>query len=172
MMGFVYDKEEGVLSITMDDEYLPMRLLLFAGLIVLEAGLYGFGAAIQTINIGKLEQDMEAGNKKAARLLRVVNRPSRFVHVIYIVTHLAGMIAGAYILTVFPVYPAAFFAAALFLLISLISFGIIVPKHCAVRKPEKWGYRLLPLIFFHETFFPLNCGYQRRMPFVSSSDRN
>lgn len=140
----------------MDDEYLPLRLLLFIGFLVLEAGFYGFGAAIQNINIGKLEQDAEAGNKKAARLLRVVNRPSRFVQVIHLVTHLVGMITGAYILTAFQFYVAVFFAAALFLLVSLVSFGITIPKHCAARKPEEWGIRLFPFIFFAtKLFLPL-----------------
>lgn len=48
----------------MEDGYSPMSLFLFIGFIVLEACLYGFGAAIQNVNTVKLEQEMEAGNQK------------------------------------------------------------------------------------------------------------
>ena len=42
----------------MEDGYSPMSLFLFIGFIVLEACLYGFGAAIQNVNTVKLEQEM------------------------------------------------------------------------------------------------------------------
>lgn len=150
----------------MDDGYWPAPLLLLLGFIVLEAGLYGFGAAIQNINTGKLEQDMEAGSRKAARLLRIVNRPTPFVNAIQISAHLVGMATGGCIVPAFcfslerilmergmvpggaePVLRVlVLICAALVLLVLLISFGVIIPKRCAVRKPEEWGYFLLPMI--------------------------
>ena len=67
-------------------------------LFLLEAVFYGFGSAIQNVNEGKLEEEAAGGNKKAARLLEIVNRPVRFVHTIQVTTHLMGMIIGAAIL--------------------------------------------------------------------------
>lgn len=160
----------------MEDGYSPMSFVLFIGFIVLEACLYGFGAAIQNVNTVKLEQEMEAGNQKAARLLRVVNRPTRFVNAIQIITHLVGMITGAFILTAFRFYLEKILAenslwlqsqeqirrifllavVALVLLVLLISFGVIIPKRCAARNPEAWGYRLLPVIvLITRIFLPL-----------------
>lgn len=160
----------------MEDGYSPMSLLLFIGFIVLEACLYGFGAAIQNINTVKLEQDMEAGNRRAARLLRVVNRPTRFVNAIQIITHLVGMITGACIISALRFYLEKILsgnklwlegseqirrlfllaAAALVLLVLLISFGVIIPKRCAAKNPEAWGYRLLPVIaLITRIFLPL-----------------
>lgn len=160
----------------MEDGYSPMSLLLFIGFILLEACLYGFGAAIQNVNTVKLEQEMEAGNKKAARLLRVVNRPTRFVNAIQIITHLVGMITGAYIISAFRFSMERILAGntvwmqsqeqirqvfllvmiALVLLVLLISFGVIIPKRCAARAPESWGYRLLPAIaLITRIFLPL-----------------
>ena len=83
---------------------MPMSFGLLIGFILLEACLYGFGAAIQNVNTCKLEQEMEAGNIKAARLLRIVNRPTRFVNAIQIITHLVGMITGAYVVSAFRFY--------------------------------------------------------------------
>ena len=42
----------------MDDGYSPFSMLLLIGFIGLEACFYGFGAAIQNVNPGKLEQDL------------------------------------------------------------------------------------------------------------------
>ncbi len=160
----------------MEDGYSPMSLFLFIGFIVLEACLYGFGAAIQNVNTVKLEQEMESGNQKAARLLRVVNRPTRFVNAIQIITHLTGMITGAFILSAFRFYLEKILAGnqfwlqspeqirrvlllagiALVLLVLMISFGVIIPKRCAARNRESWGYRLLPLIvLITRVFLPL-----------------
>lgn len=84
----------------MDDGYSPVSILVLIGFILLEAVFYGFGSAIQNVNEGKLEDEAEDGNRKALRLLEIVNRPGRFVHTIQITTHLIGMITGAVILPV------------------------------------------------------------------------
>ena len=84
----------------MDDGYSPVSILVLIGFILLEAVFYGFGSAIQNVNEGKLEEEVRQGNRKAARLLEIVNRPGRFVHTIQITTHLIGMITGAVILPV------------------------------------------------------------------------
>lgn len=156
----------------MDDGYPPVSILVLIGFILLEAVFYGFGSAIQNVNEGKLEDEAEEGNKKAARLLEIVNRPGRFVHTIQITTHLIGMITGAVIL---PVQvnglmrhihlfkslvwwePVLFLAAAVIgLLLVIISFGIIIPKCLAAKEPEKWGYHMLPIVlFFAGVFMPL-----------------
>ncbi|MBS6954167.1 MAG: HlyC/CorC family transporter [Enterocloster asparagiformis] len=100
----------------MDDGYSPVGILVLIGLILLEAVFYGFGSAIQNVNEGKLEEEMENGNQKAARLLRIVNRPTRFVNTIQITTHLAGIITGIIVL---PMMVSA--AAARFKTMSLMS---------------------------------------------------
>lgn len=144
---------------------MPLSLLLLVGFILLEACFYGFGAAIQNVNAGKLEQDMENGSRRAARLLRVVNRPGRFVNTIQIMTHIIGMITGSYLLMTFRLQleqilggssllfgqeplgrGLAAVSAGLLLLVALVCFGIIIPKQCARIKPEVWGYRLYPVV--------------------------
>lgn len=84
----------------MDDGNSPVSFIVLIGVILLEAVFYGFGAAIQNVNEGKLEEDAEAGNGKAARLLRIVTQPGRFVNTIQISTHLVGIVTGIFILPV------------------------------------------------------------------------
>lgn len=160
----------------MDDGYSPLSILLLLGFILLEACFYGFGAAIQNVNPGKLEQDMEGGRVKAGRLLRVVNRPGRFVNTIQVMTHLIGMVTGAYIMLKFRIRLDHILAgsgslmknqelfrqflssvlAVILLVVALVSFGIIIPKRCAARNPEQWGYALLPVVMFVvKIFLPL-----------------
>lgn len=46
--------------------------------------------------------------------------------------------------------------ATLLLLVLVVSFGIIIPKRLAAKKPEKWGYFMLPAVtFFAGLFYPL-----------------
>jgi len=145
----------------MDDSYWPLSLAVFIAFLIVEAVFYGFGAAIQNVNVNDLEKEMLAGNKKARHLLRIVNRPTRFVNSIQIVTNVIGIVIGAYILGawrqkfehLFPVngeriwFPVLSMAlSSIILLVLLISFGIVIPKRCAAKNPEKWGYALVSVV--------------------------
>lgn len=150
----------------MDDGYGPdfiLGILCFVVFLLLEAAFYGFGAAIQNINESELERRMEKGDIKAARLLRIVNRPTRFVNTIQVASHAIVMIMGVWFLRQWSIpleklpgqVPAAYegllrggvmTALGILMILVLVCFGIIVPKYCAAKKPEVWGYRLLPLM--------------------------
>lgn len=149
----------------MDDGNPLIRVIIFIAFIVLDAIFYGFGAAIQNVNTTELEHQMEEGSEKAAKLLHIVNRPTRFVNTIQITTNLIGMVTGVYVLGQFKIWLEAIlsrgsdgpnrwislfslFLVGACLIILLISFGIIIPKRCAAENPEKWGYRMLPAVTF------------------------
>ncbi len=144
----------------MDDGNWPLSILIFLGFILTDGMLYGFGAAIQNLNGGILEKEAGEGNKRAGRLLAVLEQPTEFVSTVQIVTNLIGLISGAVILK----HAGAFLSlmihktgirleepwtvlatavAAVALLSVLISLGIVIPKRLASRKPEKWAYRFL-----------------------------
>lgn len=147
----------------MEDGYPPLSILVFIAFILLEAVFYGFGAAIQNLNVNNLEKETEEGNQKAQKLLRIVNRPARFINSIQIMTNLIGIITGTYIFNQWrrrlevvldrveglnhgwiPVLSMALILALI--LVILISFGIVIPKRCAERKPEKWAYAMQPVV--------------------------
>lgn len=149
----------------MDDGNPLLRVILFIGFILLDAVFYGFGSAIQNVNTNELDKEMEEGSDRARKLLHIVNRPGRFVNTIQVTTNLIGMITGAVVLGALGRYferalrqaaalPATWLSVlslilvALLLIILLISFGIVIPKRCAAKNPERWGYRMLPIVSF------------------------
>ncbi|MEF9939169.1 MAG: hemolysin family protein [Clostridium sp.] len=149
----------------MDDGYWPLSVLILAGFILIDAILYGFGAAIQSMNLNSLEKEAEEGNDKAKRLLVLINKPAEFINTVQVATNLIGIIAGAYVLGQLgflfrllinkaeggrdlAIYSISVIVAGIFLLAILISFGIVIPKKCASRKPEKWGYGTIQIVRF------------------------
>lgn len=149
----------------MDDGYWPLSILILAGFILIDAILYGFGAAIQGLNVNSLEKSAEDGNEKAKKLLSILNRPAEFINTVQVATNLIGIAAGAYVLGQMgnllrnfmrraegigdvAVYAGSIVVAGLFLLAFLISFGIVIPKKMAVRKPEKWAYDSIGTVSF------------------------
>ena len=146
----------------MDDGYSPLSIVLFLMFILLEAGFYAFGAAVQNMNQGNLEQEKENGNKKAQKLLWIANQPAGFINSIQIMTNANAMVIGAYILGRWSkrleallknpgmkdswIHVVSLAVMGIVALVLLISFGVVIPKYCAAKKPEKWGYALLPFI--------------------------
>lgn len=147
----------------MDDGYWPYSLMLFWVFVVLEAAFYGFGSAIRNINVSNLEKEAELGSRKAGKLLKIAGQPSRFIDSIQIVGNTIGMITGAFILKQWSqklenaiwqtellgglaVKAVSLTLIGVLLLVCTVSFGIIIPKQCGAREPERWGYGLLPFV--------------------------
>ena len=133
----------------MDDGYTGIQILVLIGLVILEAVFYGFGSALQNVNETELESQMESGSRKAARLLRILNRPTLFINTSQAFTSAATLIVGAFIFrkAVWSSQnPVSILAEALVYIIFLVSFGMVIPKRCAARNPEQWGYATLPII--------------------------
>lgn len=141
----------------MEDGYWPLSILIFIGFILIDMVLYGFGAAIQSMNLTALERAAEEKDERAAKLLSIINSPAEFINTVQVATNLISVLSGAYVLGQLgyllrllthvadndmdkTVYVISVAAAGIFLLALLISLGIVVPKKCAARKPEKWGY--------------------------------
>lgn len=152
----------------MDDGYWPLSVLILIGFILIDAILYGFGSAMQNMNVNNLEKEAEEGNIKAVRLLGMINKPGEFINTVQVATNLIGVVSGAYVLRQLGfilqmtahraedgadrlVYAISVVVAGVFLLAVLISFGIVVPKKCAARKPEQWGYGTLGAVRFFVT---------------------
>ena len=129
----------------MDDGYSLYCVIIFFLFILLDAVFYGFGSAIQNINISNLEKDKEDGNKKAVMLLKIAEQPAKFINAVQILTNLTSMVMGAWILRYFRL-GLNMVAAGIVLLVILISFGIIIPKRLAAKNPEKWGYQMVSIV--------------------------
>ena len=147
----------------MDDGYWPLSILILLGFILVDALLYGFGAALQNMNINNLEKAAEEGSDRAGKILALIDRPAEFINTVQAVTNLIGIVTGAYVLQQFGglfqllagmvpesrgrlVFAVCFILAAAALTAVLISFGIIIPKKLGAKHPESWGYGVYPAV--------------------------
>lgn len=147
--------------------------ILFAVMLVLDIIFYGFGAALQALNISRLEEKAEEGERKSKILNQMVENPSAFVNTLHLMATLVNIVIGAYELHLFGAAVTAYLetsmgledktnaAAASFLIVSflclliILSIGITVPKKIAGKRAEKWAYKLvLPIRFFVQVLFP------------------
>ena len=110
-----------------------------------------------------LEEEKEKGDAKAEKLLWAAGHPQRFIATVLLITSIMGMAAGLMIWKGLAVWlgtflkvrfsiegawilPVCMIASVIVLLLVFIPFGIVIPKELAVKNPEKWAEKLLPLI--------------------------
>ena len=165
----------------MDDGYSPVGILLLIGFILLEAAFYGFGSAIQSVDEDELKEEADRGDKRAVRLLDMMENPGRLINTIQLTTHLLGILVGAVFLPVqiqrvirlvqgwFPALggegavwygdPGWWCQTGLILLMGvltlvlIVSFGVTIPKRVAAANPKAWCYGLLSLVTFVSALF-------------------
>ena len=129
-------------------------IALFVLFLIIDAVLYAFSAALGNINDNELEKKVEEGNKRAVRLKKLMDDPSRFGDTLDIVVFVTNVVAGAYILGVIQRSVSKSFGGdspwlvwmpllvgAVMLLI-LIVFGVLIPKKCGKRSAGKVAYSL------------------------------
>ena len=143
----------------MDDAHSWFYVVIFLVFIGIDFVFFAFGAAIQNLNATQTESRMEAGDKNAAKVLKIYNRPSNFVNAIQIISTLLGFITGSLVVdkfvkfTTFAFLPEGFIWNRLvyvlyyvLCLILIVSIGIIVPKRLAVRDAAKYADRLVNIV--------------------------
>lgn len=165
----------------MDDGGPTASILLFLGLLLLEAYCYGFGAAIHGLNEKEVERKaIEENDKRSLLLSRLVGKPSRYVNTVQlVVTFLNLCMGGMYLrgwsshirkmlralaerqagLSPFMgglITAASLVITVILLLYILLVFGTLIPKKLASRSPEKWAYRMIkPVSAVMTVFAPL-----------------
>ena len=137
----------------MEDYHSWFNILAFIIIVLINATVFGFGTSIKNIGESDLERDMEEGDKKAARLLRIINRPTKFVNTVQLISVLFSYIIGDLILDScedeykIPVYVLA--------LLVHLSFGIVIPKYLARNKSKEFALFAYPIVnFFMFIFSP------------------
>lgn len=165
----------------MDDAGPLASIFIFVLFIMLEALIYGFGAAIQNLNVKEEERRaQEEGNKKAAKLCRIIRHSESYVNMVQFIVTLIHLMIGGYYLKVWvaavrhtaqnlaaeqwnltPFAGAllagiSFVLTVILLLYVMLVFGMLVPKKAAARNPEAWAYRLVgPVWGLLSLFAPL-----------------
>lgn len=150
------------------EEGIPLcGIILFGAIIILDIILYGFGAAVQSLNESLVEKQAEEGNRKATKLLPILERPVIFINTLQLITVLANVLVGAYEFQILRniifkammsfevvehqqmigVILSGVLSGTIFLYI-LLTFGILVPKKIAKQNSEAWAFALVDLVSF------------------------
>lgn len=150
----------------MDDGGPTASIILFIALILTDMFFYGFGSAINNLNMKEIEKKAkEENDKKSCRLAAIADHPARYVNMVQIIVTLINIVMGSFYLGIWlrgmrrlvAVYikPDTSEAAALgagvtgaltmvlavaVLIYILLTFGVLLPKRLAARYPEKWAY--------------------------------
>lgn len=156
-----------------DDPLIPQFILLF----ILIAVNFAFSCAefaIISTNANKLERLSASGDKRAARLLNLVQSPSKFLATIQVGNTLAGFLASAFaanniayrltnwlINTGVPLSPSLINNISVIFITVLLSYftivlGELLPKRIAMRYTEKISLTVsLPVLVVSRLFAPL-----------------
>jgi len=132
------------------------QLLLQAALILLNAFFASTEIAVLTLNENRLRRSAEEGNKKSSQLLKIVEKPTKFLSTIQIGITLAGFLGSAFAadnfagrLTNWFIHTLHFTAISqdtlntlsvisitLILSFFTLVLGELVPKRIAMQRPE------------------------------------
>ena len=158
----------------MDDGGPTASMILFAVLILTDMFFYGFGSAINSLNIKDIERKArEENDKKSRRLAAIIEEPAKYVNMVQLIVTLINIVMGSFYLGIWirgmrrlleiyvkPDSPEAVaigagitgavtlvFAVAVLTYI-LLTFGVLLPKKLAARYPEKWAYICINPVYY------------------------
>lgn len=136
-------------------------LIVTVILVIFNALISAVEASLLGVNEANIRKDEQEGNKKAEKLLKVIENPRRYINVIEIIATSLSVVVGmvfarriaGYIRTSwFEDYYSegnGIIAIVLMLLVYvvliylIVLLGVLLPKRLASRDPEKHAYRLL-----------------------------
>ena len=142
------------------------QLSLQLVLILINAFFASAEIAVVSLNASKLKADAEEGDKRAAKLLRLLEAPTAFLSTIQIAITLAGLLGSAFAATNFAdrltdylvvnrgftAIPAQSLNALIVILITLVLgyftlvLGELVPKRIAMQKPMQIARVAAPVV--------------------------
>lgn len=141
---------------------LLIQLLIVLLLILVNAFFAASEMALVNVDANKQKEKAEEGNKKAQRIISLMEDPSRFLSIIQVCITLAGFFNSASAAIGISGYLADFFAELglpsgqsmatilITLLLSFVTiiFGELVPKRLALQNPEGFAYRAVNVLWY------------------------
>lgn len=149
----------------------PTASIMFVILALVDIIYYGFGAAMEQLNIKEIEEKAEEMNdRKSKRLLKMIHSPQNFIDSIQLIITLLNMVIGWIYMEKFINFTGILLKALiektlnyvigveiLALLASIVTFVIVLyilllfcvtlPKKIALGCPEKWAYFFVDVIY-------------------------
>lgn len=144
------------------DPDLLLQILLLIALTGINAFFAASEMAVVSLNKTKISTLAQEGNKKAQKLLELIDEPNRFLSTIQVAITLAGFFASASAATGISVYLADFFntfslpyseTIAIVIVTVILSyftlvFGELFPKRVALQKSEQVSLASVNIIIF------------------------
>ena len=156
-----------------------MIYVLFLLLLIVDIFIYGFRVALSSIDDKELERKVEEEkDRKAAMIAAYVDDPARVNRFAVLAATLVHVIMGTSILSLMmgrgveiiepvlqgEIWHTEYFGTNLLhILVAVVvtlvfvyvvnTVGIILPRKLAERKPERWAYRCVKLVYCFEVFF-------------------
>ncbi|NLZ81842.1 MAG: HlyC/CorC family transporter [Clostridiales bacterium] len=149
----------------MDDSSPIWGIIIFVVFLIINAVMYGFGEGIQNLNESDARKKAEEGDRSFIRLIHIIDKPSRYIQTILVVSTAMSIILGVFEYQVLLGYLdeicnligieimnelmsiLIIAVPALILLLIFTTFGILIPKRLAVKYPEWWTYKLMKAVF-------------------------
>ena len=146
----------------MDDGASPaIGLIVFLGLVIINAIMYGFLTALEEVSESQVEKRKEEGSKYAPWLLEVMDSPYKTKHAVQILMTFASGVFGIYQIRLLGnllfhslslrdpnpyLLLWCYVLAALAGVFFFVALGVIAPQKIAARRPEEWLFRLAGLV--------------------------
>lgn len=158
----------------MDDGGPTASIILFVMLILTDMFFYGFGSAINNLNIKDIEKKAEEEkDTKSGRLAAIIENPAKYVNMVQLIVTLINIVMGSFYLGIWlrgmrrfaaayiepQLPPAAAIGAEVTGMVTLIlavavltyillTFGVLLPKKLAAQYPEKWAYMCINPVYY------------------------
>lgn len=158
----------------MDDGVPTASIILFVMLILTDMFFYGFGSAINNLNIKDIEKKAEEEkDTKSGRLAAIIENPAKYVNMVQLIVTLINIVMGSFYLGIWlrgmrrfvaayiepQLPPAAAIGAGVTGMVTLIlavavltyillTFGVLLPKKLAAQYPEKWAYMCINPVYY------------------------
>lgn len=158
----------------MDDALWTVSIVLFFVLLAVEVIYYGFGAAIQNLNLSQIREAAEqADSRKSRQILQLAENPEKYVNTVQVLITCIQLIIGGYFIRVFqsvidsPVrsllgkYETAanmvsLLISGFIMLLVILTFGVTIPKKLGAKYAKGWVYVFIrPIVFVNILLTPI-----------------
>lgn len=158
----------------MDDALWTVSIISFFVLLAVEVIYYGFGSAIQNLNLPQIREDAEEnGNRKSRQILQLAENPEKYVNTVQVLITCIQLVIGGYFIGVFqnvidsPIHEllgkyetaanmVSLLISGFVLLLIILTFGVMVPKKIGVKYAKSWAYAFIgPIVLVNKLLTPI-----------------
>ncbi len=125
----------------MDEVGPTASMILVVCLLVIDVLFFGLGEALRGVNNREIERKAEEnGDKRSRRLLKILDQPAIFINTLQMTVTMFNFLVGVVFAEKIYILAGVFFG--------ILTFGILMPKKLAARKPDKWAYITIVPVYY------------------------